>query len=139
MQLAALAMIAATASQSLTCPPPPAPQPTRFASPPPAACTAPAPALGAAFTGTVLQVIDGRTLCVAFGPSPDQWVRVRLTDAGPTLPRGALMATAFAREITCVAGAADGEGLSAVCTLDGRSVGEAAALPDAAAQAADWR
>src|SRR5581483_5262999 len=105
VQFAALAMIAATAATQLACPPAPAPgaspQPTRFAPPPPAACTAAAPARGVSFTGTVLQVIDGRTLCVAFGPSPDQWVRVRLTDVGPALPRGALMATAFAREVTC--------------------------------------
>ena len=144
MQFAALAMIAATAAGQLSCPPPPAPasataQPTRFARPAPASCTAAAPARGASFTGTVLQVIDGRTLCVAFGPSPDQWVRVRLTDANPGLPRGALMATAFAKEVTCVAGAPDGEGITAVCTLDGQSVGEAAARPDAALQAADWR
>jgi glucose/arabinose dehydrogenase len=144
VQLAALAMIAATAAAPLTCPPAPALSPApapqaRFAPPPPAACTAAAPARGASFTGTVLQVIDGHTLCVAFGPSPDQWVRVRLADASSGLPRGALMAAAFAREITCVAGATDGEGLTAVCTLDGRSVGEAAALPDAAAQAANWR
>jgi hypothetical protein len=142
VQFAALAMIAATAAGPLTCPPAPtasAPQPARFARPAAAECTAAAPARGAAFTGTVLQVIDGRTLCVAFGPSPDQWVRVRLTDAGPTPPRGALMATAFAREVTCVAGATDGEGLTAVCTLDGRSVGEAASQPDAVVQAADWQ
>lgn len=137
----ALAMIAATASAPLTCPPgqAPGPQPARLAPPPPAACTAAAPARGVAFTGTVLQVIDGRTLCVAFGPSPDQWVRVRLADAGPTLPRGALMATAFAQEVTCVAGAADVDGLTAVCTRDGRSVGEAASQPDAVMQAANWR
>ena len=141
MQLAAMAMIAATVAAPLTCPPAPAhaPQPTRFGPPPPAACTAAPPARGASFSGTVLQVIDGRTLCVAFGPSPDQWVRVRLTDANPALPRGALMAAAFAKEVTCVAGAPDGDGLTAVCTLDGRSLGEAASSPDAAMQAADWR
>src|SRR5581483_4153148 len=119
MQLAALAMIAATAAQSLSCPP--APQPTTLARPSPAACTAARPAHGQSFTGTVLQVIDGRTLCVAFGPTPEQWVRVRLTDAGPGLQRGALMATAFAREVTCVADAADGEdasgGVTGVCIL----------------------
>jgi hypothetical protein len=141
VQFAAMAMIAATAAAPLTCPPAPAhaPQPTRLAPPSPAACTAAAPARGASFSGTVLQVIDGRTLCVAFGPSPDQWVRVRLTDAGPALPRGALMAAAFAKEVTCVAGPSDGEALTAVCTLDGRSLGEAASQPDAAMQAADWR
>jgi hypothetical protein len=141
VQFAALAMIAATAAAPLACPPAPAhaPQPTHFGPPPQAACTAAAPARGASFSGTVLQVIDGRTLCVAFGPSPDQWVRVRLADAGPALPRGALMAAAFAKEVTCVAGPPDGEGLTAVCTFDGRSLGEAASQPDAAMQAADWR
>ncbi len=137
MQFAAMAMIVATVAQPLTCPP--APQPTRFGPPAVAACTAAPPARGEAFTGTVLQVIDGRTLCVAFGPTPDHWVRVRLTDAVPGLPRGALMATAFAREVTCVAGAPDSDGVAAVCIVDGRSVGRAAAQPDAVAQAADWR
>ena len=141
MQFAAMAMIAATAAAPLSCPPAPAhaPQPTRFERPAAAACTAAAPARGSSFSGTVLQVIDGRTLCVAFGPSPDQWVRVRLTDANPALPRGALMAAAFAKEVTCVAGPPDGDALTAVCTLDGHSLGEAAAQPDAAMQAADWR
>ena len=141
VQFAAMAMIAATAAAPLTCPPapPPGAQPTRLAPPSMAACTAAPPARGVSFTGTVLQVIDGHTLCVAFGPSPDQWVRVRLADGGASLPRGALMAAAFAKEVTCVAGASDGEGLTAVCVIDGRSVGEAAAQPDAAAQAADWR
>jgi glucose/arabinose dehydrogenase len=145
VQLAALAMIAATAAAPLSCPPSaappqgPAPQPARLVPPPPAACTAAAPAAGATFTGTVLQVIDGRTLCVAFGPSPDQWVRVRLTDAGVGPPRGALMAVAFAKEVTCVVQAPDGEGVTAVCVVDGHSVGQAASQPDAATQATDWR
>ena len=140
VQFAAMAMIAATAAAPLTCPPaPPGAQPTRLDPPSMAACTAAAPARGVSFTGTVLQVIDGHTLCVAFGPSPDQWVRVRLADGATGLPRGALMAAAFAKEVTCVAGPSDAEGLTAVCVVDGRSVGEAAAQPDAAAQAADWR
>jgi hypothetical protein len=137
VQIVAMAMIAATAAQPLTCPP--APQPTRLEPPAAAACTAAPPARGESFTGTVLQVIDGRTLCVASGPTPDRWVRVRLTDIGPGLPRGALMAAAFAREVTCVASAPDAEGVAAVCIVDGRRVGEAASAPDAAAQAADWR
>ena len=134
-----MAMVAATAAQ-LVCPPAPPAQQARLAPPPAAAaCTAAAPARGEAFTGTVLQVIDGRTLCVAFGPTPDRWVRVRLTDAAGGLPRGALMAAAFAREVTCVASGADDEGVSGVCIADGRSVGRTAAEPDAVTQAADWR
>jgi hypothetical protein len=137
VQLAAMAMIAATAVQPLTCPP--AARPVRLEASSAAACTAAPPARGEAFSGTVLQVIDGRTLCVATGPTPDQWVRVRLTDADASRPRGALMAAAFAHEVSCVAGAPDAEGVAAVCRVDGRSVGEAAASPDATAQAADWR
>jgi hypothetical protein len=139
-----MAVIAATAAQALTCPPasaPPAsaPQPARLAPPTAAACTAASPARGQSFSGTVLQVIDGHTLCVATGPTPDQWVRVRLSDADPGLPRGALMAAAFSREVTCVADRQEGDGVSAVCIVDGHSVGRAAASPDATAQAADWR
>lgn len=139
MQLAAMAMIAATAAQSLTCPPAPTSQQARFSPPGVAACTAAPPARGQSFSGTVLQVIDGRTLCVASGPTPDQWVRVRLSDADASLPRGALMATAFAREVTCVAEVPGVDGVTAICTSDGQSIGRAAASPDATAQAASWR
>lgn len=138
MQLAAMAMVAAVANP-LVCPPAPSPQPARLGPSPVAACTASSPARGASFTGTVLQVIDGQTICVAFGPTPDRWVRVRLTDAGAGLPRGALMASAFAREVTCVAGDADGEGVAALCTADGRSVGRAASDAVATTEATDWR
>jgi hypothetical protein len=132
-----MAMIVATAAQPLSCPP--AQQPARLDRPAAAACTATPPARGESFSGTVLQVIDGRTLCVAFGPTPDQWVRVRLTDAGAGLPRGALMAAAFAREVTCVAEFPGADGVAGVCIADGRSVGRLASAPDATAQAADWR
>jgi len=142
MQLAAMAMIAATAASPLACPPAPPPgsaQPVALQRPAAAACTAALPARGASFSGTVLQVIDGHTLCVASGATPDQWVRVRLSDGGPGLTRGALMAAAFAKEVTCVAASADGDGVEAVCTADGRSVGRTAAEPAATVQAASWR
>ena len=139
MQIAAMALIAATAAHSLTCPPAPAPQPTRLEAPSATECAAAPPARGQSFSGTVLQVIDGRTLCVASGPTPDQWVRVRLSDADASLPRGALMAAAFSREVTCVAEQPSADGVTAVCIVEGQSVGRAAASPDATAQAADWR
>jgi hypothetical protein len=138
VQFAVMAMVAAVANP-LVCPPAPTPQQARLGPPPVATCTAAAPAHGEAFTGTVLQVINGHTLCVASGPTPDRWVRVRLTDAGAGLPRGALMASAFAKEVTCVAGAADGDGVTAVCTAQGRSVGKAASEAVATTEAADWR
>jgi len=138
VHIAAMAMVAATVAP-LVCPTAPTQRPARLAPAVAAECTASAPARGAAFTGTVLQVIDGRTLCVAFGPTPDHWVRVRLSDAGDGLPRGALMASAFAKQVTCVASQTDGEGVEAVCTADGHSVGRAASDADAVSQAADWR
>jgi hypothetical protein len=137
VQIAAVAMIVATAAQALTCPP--ATAPVRLERPAQAACSAAPPAPGAAFSGTVLQVIDGHTLCVAHGPTPDQWVRVRLSDAEVSQLRGALMAAAFAKDVACVASASDGDGVVGVCTVDGRSVGRAAAEPDASTQAAGWR
>ena len=133
-----MAMVAAAAAP-LVCPPAPGPQQARLGPPPVAACTAVSPAHGESFKGTVLQVIDGQTICVAFGPTPDRWVRVRLTDAGAGLPRGALMASAFAKEVTCIASAIDADGVAAVCTADGRSVGKAASDADATTEAADWR
>ena len=141
MHFAAIAMVAATVAP-LACPPAApggAAQPARLERPAAAACSAAPPAPGASFTGTVLQVIDGRTICVAQGPTPDQWVRVRLSDAGANLVRGALMAAAFSKQVVCVTGAPDADGAVGVCTVDGRSVGRAAAEPDATMKAADWR
>jgi len=138
MQLAAMTAIAATLSGPLACPPAAGPQ-TASLRPSLAACSAAPPVRGESFSGTVLQVIDGQTLCVARGPTADQWVRVRLTDAGAANPRGALMAAAFAKAVVCVAAAAEAEGVAGVCIANGRSVGRAAAEPDATAQAADWR
>jgi hypothetical protein len=126
---AALASIASTSAPAQTFP----------ERPPLTACTAAAPARGVSFSGTVLQVIDGRTLCVAAGPTPADWVRVRLTDAAADQTRGALMAAAFARSVVCLAASADEDGARGVCLADGRSVGEAARDPATVAQAAAWR
>jgi len=126
---AGLAAIASTPASAQTFP----------GRPPMAACTAAVPAPGVSFSGTVLQVIDGRTLCVAAGPTPADWVRVRLTDAPADQDRGALMAAAFARSVVCVATSADEDGARGVCLADGRSVAAAAHDPDAVAEAAAWR
>lgn len=117
----------------------PAPAQLCPSRPPMAACSAPAPERDVLFSGTVLQVIDGSSLCVAFGVTPDQWVRVRLDDAALHGPRGALMAAAFARHVDCVATGRDEDGVRAVCIYEGMSVARAAQTPAARAQAADWR
>ncbi|MDO9335699.1 MAG: hypothetical protein Q7T61_04810 [Caulobacter sp.] len=109
-------------------------------------CTAQAPANGV-IRGPVLQVEDGSTLCVALGATPDQWVRVTLSDApaanpiqrassGDENPRGTLMAVAFSQTVDCQV-QADG---SAVCALqDGRSVGALMKTRAAWAVGKDWR
>ena len=108
--------------------------------PPLAACTAPAPGAGARITGPVLQVIDARTLCVALGPSPSQWIQVEIADAEPDAGRGALMGAAFARDVQCVVTRRAATGVRAVCIdLGGNSVGRLAASPGARMQARDWR
>jgi hypothetical protein len=116
------------------------PTPVTLSPPATAACAGAAPADGASIAGPVLQVESGDTVCVALGPSPTQWVRVVLADAGADAAKGALMAAAFSRDVICVtAGAADGGGVRGVCVADGVSVGVLAGAPDAKAEAASWR
>ena len=88
-----------------------------------AECTAPAPLAGEPFAGPVLQVVDGRTVCVALGPTPDQWIRVDLADGKDATPRDALMGAVFAQRIVCVSDRSNGQGVVAHCALDGISVG----------------
>ncbi len=104
-----------------------------------AACTAAAPAAGASFSGPVLQVIDGRTLCIAEGPTPDRWIRVRLADVHDREARGALMAASFARDLACTAVRRDEDGVVASCTLSGARLGEVVGGETATVQAASWR
>ena len=106
---------------------------------PPAACTGAAPASGAVFSGPVLQVIDGRTLCVADGPTPDRWVQVRLSDVMDRSQRSAMMAAVFAKDVICTAERRDGQGVVGRCVFDGASVGELVQSDDIKAQAASWR
>jgi hypothetical protein len=102
-----------------------------------AACSAAAPSPGQTFSGSVIQVIDGRTLCVAKGPSPEQWILVRLE--GDDGGRGALMAAAFAKPVACVARKPTDRGLVAQCAIDGVDLGQAMRTPSVEAVAASWR
>jgi hypothetical protein len=88
-----------------------------------AECTASSPRVGEPFAGPVLQVIDGRTVCVALGPTPDQWIRVSLADGKDATPRAALMDAVFAQRVVCVRDRAGGQGVVAHCALDGISLG----------------
>ncbi|MBV9994571.1 MAG: hypothetical protein JO127_05095 [Caulobacteraceae bacterium] len=91
--------------------------------PAPVACSATAPSPGQAFSGPVLQVLDGRTLCVALGPSPSQWVRVAMADAGPDATLESLRSLVFARKIDCMTVGQEGGAVRAVCLMDGLPVG----------------
>ncbi len=83
----------------------------------PAVCSAPAPEPGAVIAGPVLQVMDGRTLCVAQGPVPSQWVRVTLADEGGAADRGSLQAAVFAKRLVCTVASKDAGGAVARCAL----------------------
>jgi hypothetical protein len=89
--------------------------------PPPAvACTGRAPTVGQAFRGAVLQVIDGRTLCVARGPSPKDWLRVRVSGVPEYSSRRALMAASFGQVVSCTIVSTLRANVEARCTIDGR-------------------
>jgi hypothetical protein len=116
MKLAAMAMIALIAPSAgfaqTACPTPLAP----------ATCSAALPSVGAHFSGTVLQVTGGDSLCVALGPTPDQWVPVRIVDASPASTRATMMTAAFASEVACVVSGRSDGAVQAVCTRDGVSI-----------------
>lgn len=103
-----------------------------------AACTAAPPAEGRSLAGPVLQVIDGRTLCIARGSTPDQWIRLRLADVYDREDRGALMAAAFAKDVVCRVERRDGEGAIGRCTIDGVPLTHVVASAPAQVQAASW-
>ena len=102
-------------------------------------CGARIPAAGEPFAGPVLHVIDGRTLCVAQGPAPSQWIRVTLADAPAGNPRSVLMAMAFARRIVCVAKAVDEDGAVATCGLAEAPLKSLIASPGLRAEGVFWR
>jgi hypothetical protein len=78
-----------------------------------AACGAKAPAAGALVRGPVLQVIDARTLCVALGPLPQEWLQLRLARG----PHGAQAQTMFAQTVTCKVAARQSGPALAVCAV----------------------
>jgi endonuclease YncB( thermonuclease family) len=85
---------------------------------------------GRAFTGPVVYVGDGDSLCVALGPGPAHWAEVRLADVyAPELaePQGReakaiLEQTVMGRRIDCVAGRRSYDRIVAACRMGGRAV-----------------
>jgi hypothetical protein len=103
-------------------------------------CSAPAPAAGTTFRGTVLHIPDSHTLCVASGPTPREWVRVSIDTSGDQLSRRDLMSATFAKVVVCRArGAAPGGGVTGECTIEGQTVQAAASQPVTRISAIFWR
>jgi len=106
---------------------------------PTVACAAAAPMAGRAFAGPVLQVIDGETLCVAQGPLPKDWIRVRIAGAPAGSSRQTLMAASFGQVVACVAVKSARPGPEARCTLDGASMSGLIAGDAARRAGMTWR
>jgi len=87
---------------------------------------------GATFSGPVVDVLDGDSLCVAVGPEHKDWVEVRLADfyapesreaAGATA-KAALQQIALGRTAVCVASMRTHDRVAARCQLGGRPIGD---------------
>lgn len=94
----------------------------------------PAPAYlrsGSTFTGPVVYVGDGDSLCVAVGHSPENWVEVRLQDFyapelhDPTGPaaKATLSRLAMGNRATCRVDHQSYDRVVARCEIGGRSLG----------------
>jgi micrococcal nuclease len=89
--------------------------------------------LGSSFSGPVVEVIDGDSLCVAVGPRTGiDWVEVRLADfyapefssaSGPAA-KAALRRIAFGKQATCIAGASTYDRIAARCHINGQAIGD---------------
>lgn len=103
-------------------------------------CRAAAPAVGQTVSGPVLHVIDGRTLCIAQGATPDEWIPLRIAPAAPALPvdRERLMAAAFSQSLSCTI-TRGGLVKTATCTLAGRPLEAVMTQPATITQAKAWR
>jgi micrococcal nuclease len=85
-----------------------------------------------AFSGPVVYVGDGDSLCVALGPSPAEWVEVRLADfyapelheAGGSEAKASLGRLVEGKSVDCIAAHRSYDRVVAICRLRGRSVGD---------------
>jgi len=87
---------------------------------------------GATFSGPVVYVGDGDSMCVAVGPGPANWVEVRLADFyapelsepdGPAA-KAALERVAKGRRAVCQADHQTYDRIAAQCEIGGRSIGD---------------
>ncbi len=85
-----------------------------------------------AFSGPVVYIGDGDSLCVAVGPSHAQWAEVRLADfyapelhdAGGAEAKATLSRLVEGKRVECVAEHRSYDRVVAVCRLRGRSIGD---------------
>jgi micrococcal nuclease len=86
---------------------------------------------GSTFSGAVSYIGDGDSLCVALGPSPTDWVEVRIADfyapelhePGGQQAKAALERIAQGRRVECIAQHRSYDRVVASCTLQGVSLG----------------
>ena len=135
-QPSSLAFALALLAGSL-CPAPGVADVTRPASE--VACGAPLPDAGAIFEGTVLHVPDGRTLCVAQGPTPAQWLRVTLSDTDAATLRRDLMSATFAKRVVCRSVGRARASVLAECEVGGVPLADMLQRPSVRLAAFIWR
>lgn len=86
---------------------------------------------GTEFSGPVSYIGDGDSLCVALGPTPAEWVEVRIADfyapelheLGGEQAKAALARIALGKPIVCVAEHRSYDRVVATCSLAGVSIG----------------
>lgn len=85
------------------------------------------------FSGPVVEVIDGDSLCVAVGPRTGaDWVEVRLADffapelssASGRAAKSTLTRIALGKQATCIAGAGTYDRIAARCRINGQAIGD---------------
>lgn len=92
-------------------------------------CLASAPAVGAAVEGTVLHVADEYTVCLAQGPTPEDWIPLIVEGPSPVdrhdpmLSKAAMMRAVFAKRLSCVVTSKDAQGAHARCSIEQKPVG----------------
>lgn len=93
-----------------------------------------APSQRASVAGPVLDVPEAGVICVALGPRPEQWVRVRVVGA-ERVDRKRLLAAAFSKRVECDLTAAG----TGACRLGGEDLAAVAASPAVSLDADKWR
>jgi hypothetical protein len=87
---------------------------------------------GRSFSGLVVRLLDGYSLCVAVGDGPASWVEVRLVDfyapasrePGGPAAKAALERIALGKVVRCTTGPQSYDRVVSASTISGRPIGE---------------